>query len=192
MSAGEGTEAERELSELMVAYQRGELTAFEELYQRLSGRLRSYLSSLTWSSARAEDLLQETFLQMHRSRQTYLPGRAVIPWAFAIARHVFLMERRAAARRARMEVDAGDELPEVPVPAAVEGFATRQTILRALGALTLDGREAVLLHHVFGLTFGEIGGLLGIREGTAKLRAHRAIQSLRENLQTNPDAETDK
>lgn len=174
-----------ELSDAMVAYQRGELSAFDELYRHLAPKLRGYLAALTWNRPRAEDLLQETFLQLHRARRSYMPKRPVTPWAFAIARHVYLMDRRSAVRRRKFEVGAIDELPEIPVPAAVEGLAARGILLEALGQLSDDRREAVLLHHVWGFTFGEIGAMLGIREGTAKVRAHRGLQALREQLVRN-------
>ncbi len=58
----------------MAAYQAGEFSAFEKLYDRLAGKLRGYLSSLTWSREQAEDLLQETFLQIHRSRHMTFRG----------------------------------------------------------------------------------------------------------------------
>ena len=178
----EATEREPDLRLLMVAYQAGELTAFDKLYAVLAPRLRGYLSSLTWNPSLAEDLLQETFLQIHRSRRTYMPLRPVPPWAFAIARHVFLMDRRARARRAKFETGQLDELPEIPVPPAMEQLGTQGDVRKALALLGDDGREAVLLHHVWGFSFGEIGAMLGIREGTAKLRAYRAINMLRETL----------
>ena len=173
---------DKELSEAMVAYQRGKLSAFEELYRHFAPKLRGYLAALTWDHALSEDLLQETFLQMHRSRRSYIPSRPVTPWAFAIARYVYLMDRRASTRRRKFEVGQLDVLPEIPVPAAMEGLATRGVLLRALGELSDERREAVLLHHVWGFSFGEIGAMLGIREGAAKLRAHRALQALRENV----------
>jgi RNA polymerase sigma-70 factor (ECF subfamily) len=176
-------EEEEELRGWMLEYQHGELAAFEALYDRLAPRIRSYLSYVTWNHATTEDLLQETFLQIHRSRHTYRPGRPVQPWAIAIARHVYLMFRRAAARRARHE-DESLEPPDFPVPPAVEKLATRNAVMRALATLTADRREAVLLHHVWGFSYGEMGALLGIREGTAKLRAHRALNALREQLGT--------
>ena len=178
----EATEREPDLRLLMVAYQAGELAAFDKLYAVLAPRLRGYLSSLTWNPSLAEDLLQETFLQIHRSRRTYMPLRPVPPWAFAIARHVFLMDRRARARRAKFETGQLDELPEIPVPPAMEQLGTRADVRKALALLGDDGREAVLLHHVWGFSFGEIGAMLGIREGTAKLRAYRATNTLREML----------
>ena len=181
-TVSEATGRDQELSGLMVAYQAGDLGAFESLYRQLAPRLRGYLSSLTWNPSLAEDLLQETFLQIHRSRRTYLPPRPVRPWAFAIARHVFLMDRRASVRRSRFESEQLDELPEIPVPPAMEQLGTRADVRKALARLGDDRREAVLLHHVWGFSFGEIGAMLGIREGTAKLRAYRAINALREML----------
>jgi RNA polymerase sigma-70 factor (ECF subfamily) len=174
----------RELEQSMVAYQAGSATAFETLYTALRGRLFRYLLSLCLNQARAEDLLQECFLQIHRSRHTYLPGRPVLPWAFGIARHVFLMERRARARRQKLE-DPSQELPEVPIPAEVERLAEQNFIRTALVELPGDTREALLLHHIWGFSFREIGAVLGIRAGTAKVRAHRGMQRLRRALATS-------
>ena len=86
---------------LMIAYQSGEIEAFEALYRLLRPTLLQYLLYKTFDRFLAEDLLQESFLQMHRSRRTYTPGRAVMPWAIAIARNVYLMDSRARRRRAR-------------------------------------------------------------------------------------------
>ena len=102
----------------MAAYQAGQSAAFERLYHALAPRLRGYLISLTASVPRAEDLLQETFLQIHRSRHTYTPPRPVAPWAFGIARHVYLMDCRAWARRQRLETEqdsAGLDLSVAPL-----------------------------------------------------------------------------
>lgn len=163
----------------MTAYQAGDLAAFDELYRRLQPGLRRYLLSLTLDAHRAEDLLQETFLQIHRSRRTYAPPRPVEPWAFGVARHVFLMDRRAGARRRRHEADAGEVPPELPVPARDGQVARRDELRRAIAELTPERREPLLLHHVWGFSFKEIGGMLGIREGAAKVRAHRGMESLR-------------
>lgn len=167
---------------MMVSYQEGTLDAFDRLYYKLKPRLFQYLLSLTLEPSRAEDLLQETFLQLHRSRRTYQPRRPVMPWAFAVARHVFLMDRRAGKRRYQHEVGELTELPDFPVPAEVEQLADREMIRGALKRVSETKREALLLHHVWGFSFAEIGALLGIRKGTAKLRAHRGMQNLRQEL----------
>ena len=171
-----------ELPRLMLAYQGGDPRAFEALYGRLASPLLGYLQSLTRDRGLAEDLLQETFLQLHRARATYLPGRPVKPWLYAIARNVFLMHRRAATRRGRREVLADEELPEVPVPPEVEGLGDREAVRHALAAVAEERREAVMLHHIMGMSFREVGGVLGISEGAAKVRAHRGMVQLREAL----------
>lgn len=167
-----------ELGAWMIAYQAGEGSAFENLYRQLAPTLRKYLISLTRNRPRADDLLQETFLQIHRSRHTYAPPRPVTPWAFGVARHVYLMDCRAWARRKRLETEPVDELPEIPVPAAGEGVADQQLVRRAVAELPEDRREPLLLHHIWGFSFREIAGILGIREGAAKVRAHRARKQL--------------
>jgi RNA polymerase sigma-70 factor (ECF subfamily) len=163
----------------MEAYQGGSMEAFEALYAELAPPLLGYLGSLSRDAVRAEDLLQETFLQIHRSRHTYQAGRPVKPWVFAIARNVFLMHRRAATRRGRRETLADETLPELPVPPEVESLADRQTVTRALARLPQGRREALVLHHVLGMSFKEVGAALGITEGAAKVRAHRGMSELR-------------
>jgi RNA polymerase sigma-70 factor (ECF subfamily) len=166
----------------MEAYQGGSMEAFEGLYEELALPLHSYLRSLSRDAVRADDLLQETFLQMHRSRHTYQAGRPVRPWVFAIARNVFLMHRRAATRRGRRETLADEALPELPVPPEVESFADREAVTRALARLPDARREALVMHHVLGMSFKEIGAALGITEGAAKVRAHRGMSELRSLL----------
>lgn len=175
------------LAELMLAYQGGDLTAFEGLFSALSVPLRNYLTSLARDRSRGEDLMQETFLQMHRSRRTYLPGRPVKPWAFGIARHVFLMDRRSRTRRARHEAPATDDPPEIPVAPLAELFPDRRDLGAALADVPEDRREALLLHHVWGFSFREIGGMLGITERAAKLRSFRAMRELRQVMGTVGD-----
>lgn len=179
---------EDELPLLMLAYQGGDPVAFDDLYTMLAPGLLGYLQSLTRDRVRAEDLVQETFLQLHKARATYLRGRPVKPWVYAIARNVFLMQRRAAMRRGRRETLADEELPEVPIPPEVETLADRELVRRALARLPGDRREALVLHHIAGMSFREVGAVLGISEGAAKVKAHRGIAQLREILGVGGDA----
>lgn len=177
--AKDGLGGEDRLSKMMAAYQAGDFSAFEGLFAALAVPLRNYLVTLTRDFARGEDLVQETFLQMHRSRHTYEPGRPVRPWAFGIARHVFLMNRRSVLRRRRHEDVAEEALPEVAVAGVAEMFPERDALGRSLALLPADRREALLLHHVWGFSFAEIGRMLGISERAAKLRSFRGMAGLR-------------
>jgi RNA polymerase sigma-70 factor (ECF subfamily) len=165
---------------LMAAYQDGAYAAFEELYAALAAPVRSWHLARTRDRARAEDLVQETFLQVHRARRTYDPAYPVVPWVMAIARHVYLMDCRTASRRPRyVAEDAGPERTVAPeAEARLRGLPVRE----ALGRVTRDQRDALLLHHVGGWSFREIAGRLGIRETAAKLRSSRGMARLREEL----------
>jgi RNA polymerase sigma-70 factor (ECF subfamily) len=172
-----------ELCQLMVAYQNGQMSAFEILYARLASDLRGYLTALTWKRDKAEDLLQETFLQLHRARHTYIPRRPVKPWVFAIARHCYLMDLRAFARKRSRETSTEDGTIDIPVPPEMNEYAEMDAVRRALRNIPADRREAVLLHYVWGFSYSDIGKMLGIGAGAAKLRAFRGIESARAFLE---------
>jgi RNA polymerase sigma-70 factor (ECF subfamily) len=163
----------------MAGYQGGRMETFEQVYAGLAGPLRRYLTAQTRDVSRAEDLLQETFLQIHRSRRTYSPAYPVRPWAMALARHVYLMDVRTSSRRLR---HVAGELDDIADPAAPnqenERQSRRERVKQALREVPAKRREALMLHHVAGLSFREIGRRLGIREAAAKLRSSRGMASL--------------
>lgn len=173
---------QRQIIELMTAYQSGEIEAFESLYKHLQPALFQYLLYKTFNPSLSEDLLQESFLQLHRSRRTYLPGKPVLPWALAIARNVYLMEGRSRRRREKFETNEQEFLPEAAATKEFDRMAERETLRRAFSELSTEQREILLMHHALGLSFAEIAGVLGILRTTAKLRAHRAIKVLRKAL----------
>jgi RNA polymerase sigma-70 factor (ECF subfamily) len=172
------SEGDEELRALMTRYQAGSLDAFQAIYGQLAPGVRRYLCHLACGSETADDLLQETFLQIHRSRAAYNPAYAVKPWVFGLARNVFLMNRRAARRRAQVH-EYRQELPEFPVPPEVERLGTTDEIRRCIAGLSTDQAEALLLHHEWGFSFEEIAGMLGISAAAARARASRGMADLR-------------
>ena len=183
MAAGVKTFLGGEVPQVTSIIHEGRIEAFDGLYAALGTRLRAYLISLCRDSSVADDLLQETFLQMHRSRRTYQPGRPVAPWVFAIARHEFLMHRRGSARRVRFlervaaAVGADDMMRDDR-----RALADVDAVRRALRAVPADQRRALVLHHVEGWSFAEIADRLGIRLNAAKTRAFRGMRRMREQL----------
>src|SRR3954451_19132406 len=113
-----------ELARLMVAYQAGELAAFELLYGRLAAELRRYFPA-TAADGAAQDLVQETFLAIHRSRRTYQPPLPVRPWVFGIARNILGRHRREAWRRSRTEDCDARPAEEMAVPAVALALEPR-------------------------------------------------------------------
>jgi RNA polymerase sigma-70 factor (ECF subfamily) len=167
-----------DLVSLMVDYQAGQLEAFEGLYAALAPQLRRHFAA----SLKAQDLVQDTFLEIHRSRHTYTPPLPVTPWVFGVARNVERRHwRRHRRRDARLVALETAPLPVAPgsdrepaIPAADVETALRQ--------VPPAGRDVWLMHHVYGLTFPEIAGRLRIETSAARLRAHRAMVVLRTAL----------
>jgi RNA polymerase sigma-70 factor (ECF subfamily) len=173
------------LRALMAAYQGGQLEAFEQLHALLAPPLTRWLRAHTHDGAEVEDLVQETFLQIHRARHTYDTAYPVAPWAYAIARHVWLMQRRARSRRPQATETISDA--EVPVRGDAAAYAERREVRDALAEIPEARRTAVVWHHVFGLSFREIAARLGIRETAAKLRSSRGVADLRARLRDSKD-----
>ena len=174
---------EAELCAHMQAYLDGDIEAFDALYGAFAGRLRGYLLSQCRDATLADDLLQETFMQIHRSRRTYQPGRPVTPWIYAIARHVYLMKRRSTGRRMRFEDGMAADARTADVSHdAIGGIVDGDRVRRALREVPADQREALLMHHVEGWSFVEIAARLGIRVNAAKTRAFRGMKKMRDHL----------
>ncbi len=165
------------LRQLMREYQSGRFEAFDEIYAAIAPALRRFLLSQARDGAKADDLVQETFLQMHRARHTYDASFPLMPGAMAIARHVWLMDRRTQSRRPWAPDDV--TAMELPVKAQAASFAERDEVRRALGKVAPARRDAVIQHHLLGFSFREIAERAGIAETAAKLRSSRGIAQLR-------------
>ena len=175
----------------MAAYIDGDPSAFDRLFALLAPRLHAFFMRSFRSDAVADDLIQTTFLKLHRARGDYRRGERVRPWIFAIAARVRLDEYRRRRRlsedfdeeaQARGEGAAGGapaaELPE----AEAEASEISAHVQAALAALPESQRTIVHLHRFEGLTFREIAAALGTTEGAVKLRAFRAYGRLRKQL----------
>jgi RNA polymerase sigma-70 factor (ECF subfamily) len=90
----------------MDRYACGDDAAFGDLYEALAPCLLGFLVRLTGDTSAAEDLLQQTFLQMHDARGRFARGADVTPWAMAIARRLFIDSTRRSRARATEIVDA--------------------------------------------------------------------------------------
>jgi RNA polymerase sigma-70 factor (ECF subfamily) len=171
--------AESELPGLMVRYQRGESAAIEELVRRLSPPLLRFFSFSQVSMAEAEDLLQDCWLRIHRSRQTYRASEPVLPWIFAIARHTRLDGHRRRQRRMSREVLVADP-PENPSPLPVTGGDGSDELMNILGQIPESQREVILMLKVSGMSLEEVARATSSTVGAIKQKAHRAYAKLRE------------
>ena len=135
----------------------------------------------------ADDLLQTTFLKLHRARESYRGEQRLRPWVFAIAARVRLDEFRSRKRwpddlteeaLARAEDSEPSDGPE----ARADSGDLVDRVRAAVDALPESQRVIVHLHRYEELTFTEIATALGTTEGAVKLRAFRAYGRLRKQL----------
>lgn len=184
----EGPRDESDLDRAMGRYADGDARAFEVVYDGLAGRLHAFLRRRARDDERAADLLQQTFLHMHRARGTFARGARVVPWAFAIARRLAIdVHRRAPRERV---ANSTDELERFDAlvgrePRADELTHAREIVERALAVLERlpeAQRTAFLLVREEQLSIAEAAEALGATEAAVKLRAHRAYVALREAL----------
>ncbi|MDP8998696.1 MAG: RNA polymerase sigma factor [Myxococcota bacterium] len=171
-----------EADRAMERYAAGDEGAFGLVYDALAPRLYGYLLRQTRGDrARAEDLLQQTLLHIHRARDRFIAGAEVMPWAFAIARRLLV----DAIRRSKREVLTEDGEPDPGVsdlPTAldlVHGHELGAMVESVLARLPQSQRVAFELIKHEGLSVAEAAEVLGTTVAAVKLRAHRAYQALR-------------
>jgi len=171
----------------MERYAGGDDGTFGQVYDAVAARLFAYLRRHVRDSDRCRDLLQETFLHIHRSRGTFLAGAAVMPWAFAIARRLVVDEARRESRTPPLADLSDPLLSDFAEMAghddcAVEEGELVRSFLRALARLPETQRTAFELLKQEGLSIAEAAQVLGVTTTAVKLRAHRAYVALRAAL----------
>ncbi|MEN6405188.1 MAG: sigma-70 family RNA polymerase sigma factor [Thermoguttaceae bacterium] len=170
---------------------------FEELVHRYEKELFGYLRHYLGDAEMAEDVFQQTFLQVHLKCDQFEPGRQVRPWLYTIAtnqaidfqrrnrRHRLDSLNRAASRSTDegagtlVELLGGLE----PDPAEDAESAEQYDVLRrAVDALSESSRQVVMLIYFQGLKYREAAEVLDMPIGTVKSRLHIAMQKLTESL----------
>jgi RNA polymerase sigma-70 factor, ECF subfamily len=172
--------ADHNLELLMAAYQQGDFAAAASLIERISPQLHRFFSAQQASRAHADDLLQETWLRIHKVRHTYRPGEPALPWFYAIARHVRVDHHRKSVR-----ISEGERELEVMSKAAAPATAdvSQVSSLEALLApLSASEREVIEMLKVMGMSLEEVARATSSTVGSVKQKVHRAYKKLRVRL----------
>lgn len=172
---------------LMLRYRDGDAGAFAALYARHKGPLYRYLLRQVRNAGAAADLFQDVWSRLIASRLRYEARAKFATYLFHIAHNCALdFLRRDSNRRAGARGDEAHDEPQVPEherPDAIVEFAEQESVLlRALGALPQEQREAFLLHEETGLTIEEIARITDVGPETAKSRLRYAVRKLKKSL----------
>lgn len=172
---------------LMLAFQRGDETAFDRIVERYQGAVFSMLRRLLGSHAALEDVAQEAFLRLYRARKRYRPEGRLTTFLFRITYNLALNRLRDDRRQRTSRLPRSPEGEEWEPPAA-EGPDPDRALDRpvwaarieaALAILPGNQRAALVLQHYEGLELAAIGAVLGISEKATKSLLHRARENLR-------------
>jgi RNA polymerase sigma-70 factor (ECF subfamily) len=180
---------------LMLAFQKGDARAFDELVRRHRGPVFNFLLRLTCDRGRAEDLLQETWLKVVRSAPSYETRAKFTTWLYTIARNLSVDLSRREKHRAATSLEQplggedgeralSEKLPDAgPTPErGAHGKQLQQALATAVQKLPEEQREVFLLREYAGVPFKEIAELTGTPENTVKSRMRYALEGLRRTL----------
>ena len=166
----------------MDRYARGDESAFGELYDAIAPRLYAFLLRQTRSEAAAKDVLQQTMLKIHLARGSFEQGAAVLPWAYAIARRLWIDSTRRVRREAPLDDTREDEADDPAPDEIAYAGELAERLAKELAKLPENQRVAFQLVKQEELSIAEAAAVLGTTETAVKLRAHRAYQTLRAAL----------
>jgi RNA polymerase sigma-70 factor, ECF subfamily len=193
--------ATRSDEQLLEAYREGDTPAFRSLIQRHQEDLLRFLLRLTGDRQAAEDVFQETFLQVHISADTFDASRRFKPWLFTIAANKARDMLRKRVRRQEVDLSApvsrggrdtegGQmfiDLMEVNIPSPDEGLQDQerdQLVQKAVDQMPQSLKEILLLAYFQRLSYAQIAEELDIPLGTVKSRLHSAVASFARQWQS--------
>jgi RNA polymerase sigma-70 factor (ECF subfamily) len=185
---------------LMLRYRDGDVRAFEVLVNRHRRPVYNFILRFVRDPAQAEDTLQETFLRLIKSADSYERTAKFTTWMYTIARNLCVDQSRRAKHRRATSLDApvgGEADAPALLDLMADGGAAvdRQAISKELAqrirvaveALPDEQREIFLLREVSDLQFNEIAEIVGCPENTVKSRMRYALEKLREALEEYRD-----
>lgn len=183
----EAPELDRTVREALARREPGALETFFDAY---FDRVHGYVRRLVREEHTAEDLTQDVFLHVHRALPTYDPSRPLAPWVFTIASNKLRDHWRS--RRAQpdvvsvFEADADDDPALVAAgrdaDEALQADELAGRVAAAIEALPELLRQTLVLRYHEGLSFEDIGQIVGRNETAVRKRYSRALQELRRAL----------
>ena len=182
--------------QLMLRVSTGDHSAFEELVLRYQDRLVGFFFHLFHDRPVAEDLAQETFLRIFRSRERYEPTARFSTWLFRIAHNLASNQKRGLSRPREISLasnsDAHDLQPNEKILAEksalmptrqLDSLEMRDVVRMAIEELSERQRTAVVLHKFEEMSYEEIGDVMGLGTVAVKSLLSRARIRLKEVLE---------
>jgi RNA polymerase sigma-70 factor (ECF subfamily) len=154
---------------------------FEDVYREFMGRVYAYVRAQVGSAADAEDITAQVFMNAYQAYPRFEPRHSTpAAWLFRIARNATLDHFRSHGRRDRLQRTIEHQpMPEEDPAAKAEDRIQYRALLEHVARLPERQRDTISLRHS-GLSFQEVGKLVGCSEDAAKMLYHRALKALKE------------
>lgn len=164
--------------ELMERYKNGSIGAFEELYRRHKAKVYGYLGKRVKSRCDRDEIHQNVFLKLHRSRHSYDSSLPFLPWLFTVCRNILIdFVRTKEAKEGRLV--AGDGLIDSLAAAEDVEVSGLDAVAPAMSELNEDQREAIRMRYGEDFSFEEIAKKLNTSAPNARQLVSRALKKLR-------------
>ena len=157
---------------------RGDERAFSLIVRAYEQPVYNYVLRLVGDRNLAEDLTQEVFLRVFQGLKSFSDRSRLTTWLFQVTKNRVLDELRALERRPRAVVALDDIPPLEVVDQPFERAETIDAVWRAVEALNVDLKMALLLRDVVGLSYTEIADALEITLATVKWRIYKAREEV--------------
>ena len=179
--------------ELVARARRGDESAFEALVTENEKRIYNLCRRLTGNQEDAAELTQEAFLNAWRGLGRFQGESSFSTWLYRLATNACIdflrKEKRRQSLSMTVSLDDEEEARQVELPderyapeGALECAEARRAVAEGLERLTLEHRQVLVMREIHGLSYAEIGQVLGLEEGTVKSRIARARGALRKVL----------
>jgi RNA polymerase sigma factor (sigma-70 family) len=175
--------------DLMLQLQSGNELAFDCIVKRYQTRLYNFLFRYTRNHEDTEDLVQETFLRVYRSRNAYEPIAKFSTWLFTIANNLMRTQYKKSSRMQAWSIDDTDSDNHIHIQLPSDGFTpdesthsemTLALIQRAFKSMPVEYSELLNLRELKELSYEEIATAVDLPMGTVKSRINRGRIKLQE------------
>lgn len=166
-------------AELIVALQQGDISAFDEIFERHRRRILAYVRGLVMDKSSAEDITQETFVKLVRRIGSIKPEKGVSSWLYRVARNASVdylrkRDKEVVSDTAGLRTEVWND-PAV----GIQNYELDRQLANAMAGLNVEDRNLMALRYFADLSFREIAGIMRRPLGTVLWRNRRALERLR-------------
>jgi RNA polymerase sigma factor (sigma-70 family) len=165
--------------ELMILYQKGAEDAFRVLYERHSSKVFGYIKAKIRNPERANDIFQEVFVKIHKSKHLYNNSLPFLPWLFTVTKNAIVDDVRKIEKE-NLRIQKEENLEELPSREVAAGFSQVRPYLESLPE---NQKSAVYLRYVEEKTFEEISVILKTSPVNVRQLVSRGVQRMKELFQ---------